>query len=276
MIPHGLAPYAAIFDSCAREELQYRAAALAGLFTQVVFGFLFLMVLLAFYDASDVVSPLSTSETVAYVWLGQALFAMLPWTVDPRAREAIRTGDVVQELLRPVDTYSVWYARALAWRLIRTSLRFVPMITIAMVGLPLLGLDRYAMPTPSSAPALGLAVVAITLAALLSTALTLLIQVIMIWTVSPDGVLRIVPALTAFFSGGLVPLPLLPEWMQAFLAVQPLRGVLDTPSRIYSGQLEGVQAWMALGWSALWIAVIVAIGHVGIRRGMRRMAVAGG
>jgi ABC-type uncharacterized transport system permease subunit len=64
--------------------------------------------------------------------------------------------------------------------------------------------------------------------------------------------------------------------MQAFLAVQPLRGVLDTPSRIYSGQLEGVQAWMALGWSALWIAVIVAIGHVGIRRGMRRMAVAGG
>jgi ABC-2 type transport system permease protein len=276
MIPHGLAPYAAIFDSCAREELQYRAAALAGLFTQVVFGFLFLMVLLAFYDASDVVSPLSTSETVAYVWLGQALFAMLPWTVDPRAREAIRTGDVVQELLRPVDTYSVWYARALAWRVIRTALRFVPMITIAMVGLPLLGLDRYAMPTPPSAPALGLAAVAITLGALLSTALTLLIQVIMLWTVSPDGVLRIVPALTAFFSGGLVPLPLLPEWMQAFLAVQPLRGVLDTPSRIYSGQLVGVQAWTALGWSALWIGVIVALGRVGIRRGMRRMAVAGG
>jgi ABC-2 type transport system permease protein len=276
MIPRGLAPYAAIFDSCAREELQYRAAAVAGLFTQVVFGFLFLMVLLAFYDASDVVSPLSTAETVAYVWLGQALFAMLPWTVDPRAREAIRTGDVVQELLRPVDTYSVWYARALAWRVIRTALRFVPMVTIAMVGLPLLGLDRYAMPTPSSTAALGLAVVAITLGALLSTALTLLIQVIMLWTVSPDGVLRIVPALTAFFSGGLVPLPLLPEWMQAFLAIQPLRGVLDTPSRIYSGQLVGVQMWTALGWSVLWIAVIVALGRVGIRRGMRRMAVAGG
>jgi ABC-2 type transport system permease protein len=276
MIPPGLAPYAAIFDSCAREELQYRAAAVAGLFTQVVFGFLFLMVLLAFYDASDVVSPLSTAETVAYVWLGQALFAMLPWTVDPRAREAIRTGDVVQELLRPVDTYSVWYARALAWRVIRTALRFVPMVTIAMVGLPLLGLDRYAMPTPSSTAALGLAVVAITLGALLSTALTLLIQVIMLWTVSPDGVLRIVPALTAFFSGGLVPLPLLPEWMQAFLAIQPLRGVLDTPSRIYSGQLVGVQMWTALGWSVLWIAVIVALGRVGIRRGMRRMAVAGG
>lgn len=276
MIPRGLAPYAAIFDSCAREELQYRAAAVAGLFTQVVFGFLFLMVLLAFYDASDVVSPLSTAETVAYVWLGQALFAMLPWTVDPRAREAIRTGDVVQELLRPVDTYSVWYARALAWRVIRTALRFVPMVTIAMVGLPLLGLDRYAMPTPSSTAALGLAVAAITLGALLSTALTLLIQVIMLWTVSPDGVLRIVPALTAFFSGGLVPLPLLPEWMQAFLAIQPLRGVLDTPSRIYSGQLVGVQMWTALGWSVLWIAVIVALGRVGIRRGMRRMAVAGG
>ena len=38
--------YLALFSCKAREELQYRAAALAGLFTQIVFGFIALMVLL--------------------------------------------------------------------------------------------------------------------------------------------------------------------------------------------------------------------------------------
>jgi ABC-2 type transport system permease protein len=271
-----LAPYRAIFDSRAREELQYRAAALAGLFTQVVFGFILIMVLLAFYGSSDAVSPLTVPQTVAYVWLGQALLGLLPWNVDPKARDAIRTGDVVQELLRPVETYRMWFARGLAWRVIRTALRFVPMVALAMVALPLLGLDVYAMPAPASGGALAAFVVAIGLSALLSTAITLLIQVVMLWTVSPEGVLRIIPAVTIFLSGGLVPLPLFPEWMQPFMARQPFRGLVDTPSRIYGGDLIGPEMLGALAWSVVWIVVLVAIGRVGLARGLRGMVVAGG
>jgi ABC-2 type transport system permease protein len=271
-----LAPYRAIFDSRAREELQYRAAALAGLFTQVVFGFILIMVLLAFYGSSDAASPLTVPQTVTYVWLGQALLGLLPWNVDPKARDAIRTGDVVQELLRPVETYRLWFARALAWRVIRTALRFVPMVALAMVALPLLGLDVYAMPVPASGAALAAFVVAIGLSALLSTAITLLIQVVMLWTVSPEGVLRIVPAVAIFLSGGLVPLPLFPEWMQPFMARQPFRGLVDTPSRIYGGDLIGPEMLGALAWSVVWIVVLVAIGRVGLARGLRGMVVAGG
>ena len=73
MNTHALAPYRAVFSSRVREELQYRAAAAAGLFTQVVFGFILIMVLLAFYSSSDVVSPLGVLDTVAYIWLAQAL-----------------------------------------------------------------------------------------------------------------------------------------------------------------------------------------------------------
>ena len=276
MSTQALAPYRAVFSSRAREELQYRAAALAGLFTQVVFGFILIMVLLAFYGASDVTSPLGVLDTVAYVWLGQALLGLMPWGVDPASADAIRTGDVVQELLKPVETYRLWYARALAWRTVRTSLRFVPMVVLAMVLFPLVGLGTYALPLPASMGALAVFGVAVALSALLSTAVTLLIQVVMLWTVSPDGVLRLVPAITIFLSGGLVPLPLFPDWMQPFMAVQPLRGLVDTPSRIYSGDLVGADVLAALAWGVGWVVALVMAGRWGVVKGLRRLVVAGG
>jgi ABC-2 type transport system permease protein len=208
--------------------------------------------------------------------MAQALLGLSPWNVDPVARESIRTGDVVNELLRPVDTYRFWFARALAWRVVRTALRFVPMIALAMVAFPLMGLAHFAMPLPVSVSASLLWVVAVVLSALVSTALTLLIQVVMVWTVSPDGVLRIVPAIAIFLSGSLVPLPLFPEWMQGFLAVQPFRGLVDTPSRIWSGDLTGAEAWTALAIGATWVILLAWVGRRSLHRGLERLVVAGG
>src|SRR5688572_1638994 len=213
-VTKALAPYKAVFDSRAREEVQYRAAAFAGLVTQVVFGFILLMVLFAFYDSSGAARPLSDTETAAYVWMGQALLALLPWNVEPATFDSIRTGTVVQELLRPVHLYRMWFARALAWRLVRSALRCVPMVFLAMVVFRLIGLERYAMPLPASASALAFAAAAVALSALFSTALTLLMQIAMLWTTSPEGILRIVPTFSIVLGGTLLPLPLFPDAIQ--------------------------------------------------------------
>lgn len=275
-LAQSLSPYRAMFGSRFREELQYRAAAIAGLITQVVFGFIMLMVLMAFYESSESERPMSVAQVVAYVWLGQAMLGMLPWNVDPVVVSAIRTGDVAQELLRPVDTYRLWCARVAAWRIVRTGLRLVPMLVIAMFVFPAVGLEKYAMPGPASWGAFGLFVPAIVLSVLLSVGITVLMQVIMLWTVSPEGVLRFVPAIVIFFSGSLIPLPLLPDWMWPVLKAQPFRGLTDTPFRIYGGDLVGAEAWIAMGWSAGWVVVLAVAGAWGLRKGFDRLAVAGG
>ena len=271
-----LAPYRAVFDSRAREEMQYRAAAFAGLVTQVVFGFIYLMVLFAFYDSSGAARPLSDAETAAYIWTGQALLALLPWNVEPATFDSIRTGTVVQELLRPVHLYRMWFVRALAWRLVRTALRFGPMVLLSMAVFRLIGLDRYAMPLPAGASALSIAAVAVVLGALLSTSMTLLMQIAMLWTTSPEGVIRIVPTFAIVMGGTLLPLPLFPEWLQGFIHAQPLRGLVDTPARAYTADIVGIEALGALVWSAGWLIVLVVVGHLTLRRGMRRLVAAGG
>jgi hypothetical protein len=103
-----LSPYRAILSARFRMLLQYRAAALAGLWTQIFFGLVLLMIYEAFYRSTMLRQPMTFAEIVTYVWLGQALLAMLPWNADAEIRAMIRSGAVAYELCRPIDLYSLW------------------------------------------------------------------------------------------------------------------------------------------------------------------------
>ena len=120
-------PYLAVVSARYRTLLQYRAAAFAGLVTQCFWGALKLMVLAAFYAASQQDQPMSLPEVVAYIWLGQAFFGMLPWTIDGEFAQKVRDGSIAYDLLRPVDLYALWYSHTLAYRIAPTTLRAIPL-----------------------------------------------------------------------------------------------------------------------------------------------------
>ncbi|KKK89381.1 hypothetical protein LCGC14_2733670, partial [marine sediment metagenome] len=119
-------PYLAILSARFRALLQYRAAAVAGMGTQVFWGLIRTMIFVAFFEGSSADSPMSKADVVAYIWLGQAFFAMFPLRVDAEVAEMIRTGNVAYELLRPVDIYSLWMARSIAARIAPPILRAGP------------------------------------------------------------------------------------------------------------------------------------------------------
>ena len=77
-----LRPFWAVVSARYRTLLQYRAAAFAGVVTQLFWGAIRLMILAAFYAAATGPQPMNMAEIVAYIWLGQALLGMLPWNVD--------------------------------------------------------------------------------------------------------------------------------------------------------------------------------------------------
>ena len=199
------------------------------------------MILAAFYAAAEGPQPMNMVEVVAYVWLGQALLGMLPWNTDADFKEQVASGAVAYDLLRPLDLYGYWYARTLAFRTAATTLRAIPMVVFAMLVLPAFGLAEWALPVPSF-PALAGFLAAITAAALLSTSITVLAHISMLWTLSGEGVDRILPSFVTILSGMIVPLPLFPDWMQPFLSWQPFRGLCDVPYRIYSGNIPIAEA----------------------------------
>ena len=260
--------YWAIVSARYRMLLQYRAAAIAGFATQVFWGLIKVMIFAAFYRASRSPQPMSYAEVVTYVWLGQAMLRMLPWDIEGDIRQMIRSGAVAYELLRPLDLYALWYARALAWRTAPTTLRALPMFVLAMAC--------FGMQWPASA-ASGLAWAAATVGALcLACAVTTLLSVSLLWTIAGDGAARLIVAGVIFLSGMIVPLPLFPDWAQTIVGLLPFRGIVDLPFRLYTGHIPPEGVWGVLGHQLAWTVGLVAFGRWLLARGTRRLVVQGG
>jgi ABC-2 type transport system permease protein len=263
-----LCAYSAVLGARFRTLLQYRAAALAGIGTQFFWGFILVMAYEAFYRTAQGPQPMTYPEVATYVWLGQAFLAMLPWNIDRDIRDMIRNGTVAYELLRPLDLYGLWYARALAMRTAPTLLRAVPLLVVTL----LLGEMR---PPPSLAAA-GAWLLAQGGALLLSCAISNLMAISLFWTLSGDGVAQLVPVLVVVLSGTEVPLPLFPAWAQPALNFLPFRGLVDTPFRFYLGHLPPEQILPLLLHQLAWTAALVGLGRWLLSRGVRRLVVQGG
>jgi ABC-2 type transport system permease protein len=260
--------YWAVISARFRALLQYRAAAVAGFATQLFWGLIRVMIFTAFYESSTAKQPMSAEEVVTYVWLGQAFFRLLPWDIEGDIRQMIRTGDVAYELLRPLDMYWLWYCRALAWRTAPTLLRALPLLVIA---LPFLGMQG-----PASVASGGAFLVAMVGAVCLAAAITTLIGITLLWSISGEGISRLVSVAVLLLSGMMLPLPLFPGWAQGSISVLPFRGVVDLPFRLYMGNLPPEQVLGVLAHQVVWIAGLAVFGRWLLGRGVRRLAVQGG
>jgi ABC-2 type transport system permease protein len=263
-------PYVSLFRARFKTLTQYRAAAAAGIGTQIFWGFIKIMVLEAFYANARTPPPMDLAQVVTYTWLGQAFFMMLPFSAnpDPELRNMIRSGAVAYELARPLDLYSLWYARALAARSAPTLLRCMPIFVLAI---PFLG-----MRLPASFPSALAWIVAMAGALLLVSAASTLITITLLWTVSGDGVARIVPSLALLGSGMIIPIPLFPDWAQTILNILPFKGMADAPFRLYSGHLPPEAIGGVLLHQLVWTAALIWTGRAMLAQGTRRLVIQGG
>ena len=263
-----MSPYWAVLKARFRMLLQYRAAALAGFGTQLFWGIMRIMMFEAFYRSSSQTQPMSYEQTVTYLWLTQALLLLLPWRLDAEVRAMIRNGTVAYELVRPTDLYWFWFSRQLAAHTAPAVLRATPMFLIA--GL-FLGLQP-----PASMASAGAWVMSLFCAVALSSAIATLMLISQLWTLSGEGVSRLLGTITTLLSGSTIPYPFLPEWAQRGLAILPFRGLMDVPFRLYVGHLPPGRLPELLGYQIAWVVALILLGRWLLARGMRRLVVQGG
>jgi len=261
-------PYWAVFRARCATVFQYRTAALAGFCTQLFWGFILVMIYQAFYRSSNSPQPMSLQQVISYIWLGQALLLVLPWSTDRDVMQMIRDGGVGYELIKPARLYWMWFARFLASKVVPMTMRSIPMFLIAI---PFLGLQL-----PASIPAAAAFVAAMMLGVVLSTSIVVCINILFFWTVSGEGLSQMLIVLTFLFSGTYIPLPLLPDWSQCVVNFLPFRGLIDIPFRLYLGQLHLGKAPGLLLVQCLWIIFFILLGHLLLRSSVKKVVIQGG
>jgi ABC-2 type transport system permease protein len=271
-------PYAALFVSRFQLILQYRSAAIAGFLTQCWWGGLKVMILAAFYGASATAgsAPMTLAQAITYTWVGQAVLALLPWMGDPDVANAVRTGAVSYDRLRPLDFYSLWYVRAAGWIAARVAPRMLLMLAFSALVLPLFGLAEWGWHPPASLTATLLFAISIGLALLLSAAMVMLLNIATAVTLNHRGINALVGGPVIVLSGNLLPLSLFPDQVATALLLQPFASLLDIPVRIYFESLSGRAALVGLGIQMFWIAALVLLGRWWMSRMLRSLEVQGG
>ncbi len=264
--------YLAMFRMKFIAGFQYRAAAWAGLATQFAWGFMLLMIYRAFYRSSGTAPDMTWSQLLSYVWLHQAFLAILMlWSTDGDLMSSITSGQVAYELCRPHTIYPFWYARITADRLASAVMRCLPILIVAFI-LPV----EFRLPLPHSPLALLMFFLSLVQSLLLGSAVLMFIYVLTIVTLNPSGSRLLMVVLAEFLSGLVIPVPLMPLWLQRLLDFFPYRYVADLPLRLYSGSIAGGDAAFQLCIQAIWTVGLFMFGSWAMSRALRRAVIQGG
>jgi len=252
-------------------QLQYRAAAAAGFFTQLFFGFIKVMVFHGFYASTSVVQPISLGQAVTYAWVVQVTYRMAPWAGDEDIIDMIRNGHVAYELCRPLSLYFNWYCRLLSQKIVPVMLTGVPLYILVLL-LP----TGYGVRPPGS-PAAGAAwAISTCFALLLGCTIGNIMSISTLWTLSGLGMQRIVPAMIMVFSGMVVPLVYYPDWAQGILRYLPFSSLLDIPLRFYLEVLPVSDLPSFILIQVIWTVTFMALGVILLKLGMRGVVIQGG
>jgi ABC-2 type transport system permease protein len=260
--------YLTQFTLQTRSAIQYRMAAMAGVVTQLFFGWVRVAVLAAFYAATTAPQSMTLAQAIDYTWLAQALMLVAPFRLEPHIASAIRQGGLAFELIRPVDTYWLWYSRAIALRVAQPTLRAIPLLVI-------MGSLGYLSPPASLSAGFGF-LIAVALAVVLATAMSVLISLTLLWTISGVGITDIARILCWPLSGLVLPLPLLPDTWRPIIEALPFAGMLDAPIRIYTGITPPSEYPELFALQVAWTVVLWLAGRALLRRGLRRAVSFGG
>lgn len=265
--------YLSYFKLRCLTNLQYRAAALAGVSTQFFFGLIFIMVYLAFYESNPNSNlPMNLSNLVTYMWLQQAFYALVyPYERDQELIGLINNGNIAYELIRPQNFYFKWFIKLYSKKVINVLLRFLPIIIIGFI-LP----EPYNLSLPPNIYAFLLFLISLLLASILITALLMIIYLITMLTLDFKGAFAIYAVIMEIFMGGTIPIPFFPEWLQKITYKLPFRYVSDFPFRVYSLDIGINEGLILLKESFFWIIVVILLGLLLSKIVLKKAVVQGG
>jgi ABC-2 type transport system permease protein len=254
-----------------RRQSHYRLAMLAGVVTNIVFGFIRAAILFAAVESAGGALAGYTRDTMStYVWLSQALIGAvnIGGSDSTELSDRIRNGDIAVDFTRPVDVQGSYLAADLG----RAAFTFLPRgLPTVVVGALTVGL---ALPSQIWPYLLGM--VSVTLAVTISFLCGYAVSILGFWLVETRGLRSLYMVTSSFLAGLFVPVGLFPYWLSTLAHATPFPSMLQVPIDIISGHVSGTEAVKVVAVQCLWVALTCLVGRALTRAGLHKLEVQGG
>jgi ABC-2 type transport system permease protein len=252
--------------------MQYRAVVFGEIMARFAWGFMEILAYAALYRSGNIAFPMEFSQTVSYIWMQQTLIVLFSVVFsDEEIYSAIGSGSIAYELVRPMDLYGRWFCQSAANRVAFTMLNCMPALLVALI-MP----EPYRMSLPLDMGQFLLFLLSIVLALCVVVAFAMLMYISLFYVLSQRGIKIIVTALTAFLSGGIIPLPFFPAPVLEVIHLLPFAAMQNMPLLIYSGNIVGVDALKGIAFQLFWLVALFLIGKFSMSRALKNVIVQGG
>ncbi|MFE0523587.1 ABC transporter permease [Streptomyces sp. NPDC058954] len=260
--------YVAVAAGGFRRYATYRAATVAGVFTNTAFGLILVYTYTALWDERPHLGGYDLAQAVTYVWIGQSLFKTLAnggGGVETELMERIRTGDVAVDLYRPADLQLWWLATDLG----RAGFELLGRGVVPFV----FGALFFDMALPADVTTWLAFLVSVVLAMLVSFAIRYLVALTAFWLMDGTGVIQMAWLVGWFCSGMLLPLNVFPGALGEIVRALPWSSLLQAPADVFLGRADPLETY---AFQAVWAVVLLGAGRMVQAAATRRVVVQGG
>jgi ABC-2 type transport system permease protein len=260
--------YGAVAANAVKLTMAYSIWFWVELLGQILMMTVFVFFWQAVYASKDTISGMHVSETLNYILLAQVLAPLVRWSLIMDFGYLVREGNIAVELVRPLDLQARWYTEWTTSMLVSVVRQAAPLAVIAFAFFHLrLTTDPVVWLYFITSFLLGNAVLfcfdyAFGCLAFYSTE---------VWGLH---VLR--EGIASFFSGALIPLQMLPGWLQKVGAALPFGQALNAPISILTGITPITQASRLLVTEVIWLVCMFTCSRLFFKVASRKVTVQGG
>ena len=153
------------------------------------------------------------------------------------------------------------------------TLRALPILIFAIM--PFLG--QYQLMAPKSALALVVSIITMILSVLVMLSFIMIMYGVILKTVTSDGIKTMFGLVMDFASGGLIPIPFMPEFLINILKFTPFYYMQNVTFNIYNGYISSAgEIIKILILQVCWIILLTYIGKRMINKQIAKVVVQGG
>ena len=260
--------YLSIAKLSVQDAIAYRVTTIIGVAVAFIWVVILYFLWKAAYANTGVMAGYTWDQMRTYIVVAFGINGMVGWRVGSMMMATVKTGDVIIEYVRPLNYCLTQISRACGYCVVEG---LVSLVTSLVVGFAILDIAA-----PASALSAVVFALSVVLGVLTKALFVFLVSLIAFWTLSGLGLMWTQQAVVQVFSGAIVPLSLMPDWLRPIASFLPLRGIASTPLTLYLGKADLWGAVGLVGTQLGWLVVLFVLANLAWRRAFNTAEIQGG
>ena len=262
--------YYALFSANLQQTMAYRFGFFTSFLGEVVKRCVMLAVWMAVYRQRSTIAGFDYPMMVTYLLVSQTVNNVYGFKNDAERliSKRILDGSIVFDLLRPVGFVNARLAENAG----QTVLQAV------FSGLTLLCFKLFLPELSGPASLVYCLLFAVSMCAgfFIMFSVSAISGLLAFWLMNNWGLRSAKAAIVNFFSGALVPIAMMPGWMQGVMEALPFKNIVYVPTMIYMGQYDIRETFVRIGMQIFWAAVMWLLAKALCGLAIRRVSINGG